>query len=248
MRELVLSLFPGIGLLDLAFEEAGFCVVRGPDLLWGGDVRRFHPPAGRFDGVIGGDPCQGFSRLAHMVRRRYGPERVAPNLLPEYERVVTETQARWFLRENVEDAPVPVIPGYAISTFVFDNRELGEEQQRVRRISFGLLGDRAVDLRAYIDVCALENPRWHPAVMASGGQGIKLDKNGRPKTSFRRVPRAEYLAETIRLQGLPADFFQHSPFTAKAQQHMIGNGVPLPMGRAIAAAVQRALDTLEVAA
>ena len=33
---LVLSLFPGIGLLDMAFEAEGFCVVRGPDLLWGG--------------------------------------------------------------------------------------------------------------------------------------------------------------------------------------------------------------------
>lgn len=43
---LILSLFPGIGLLDMAFEEEGFCVVRGPDLLWGGDIRRFHPPAG----------------------------------------------------------------------------------------------------------------------------------------------------------------------------------------------------------
>ena len=31
---LVLSLFPGLGLLDQAFEEDGFCVVRGPDLLW----------------------------------------------------------------------------------------------------------------------------------------------------------------------------------------------------------------------
>lgn len=33
---MILSLFPGIGLLDMAFEEEGFCVVRGPDLLWGG--------------------------------------------------------------------------------------------------------------------------------------------------------------------------------------------------------------------
>jgi len=56
-QQLVLSLFPGIGLLDSAFEEVGFCVVRGPDLLWGGDIVRFHPPAGRFDGVIGGPPC-----------------------------------------------------------------------------------------------------------------------------------------------------------------------------------------------
>jgi site-specific DNA-cytosine methylase len=46
--QLVLSLFPGIGLLDRAFEEEGFCVVRGPDLLWGGDIKTFHPPAGKF--------------------------------------------------------------------------------------------------------------------------------------------------------------------------------------------------------
>jgi len=50
MTSLVLSLFPGIGLLDMAFEEAGFCVVRGPDLLWGGDIHDFHPPAGKFEG------------------------------------------------------------------------------------------------------------------------------------------------------------------------------------------------------
>ena len=42
---LVLSLFPGIGLLDMAFEEEGFTVVRGPDSLWGGDIKRFHAPA-----------------------------------------------------------------------------------------------------------------------------------------------------------------------------------------------------------
>lgn len=29
MTQLVLSLFPGIGLLDMAFEEEGFCIVRG---------------------------------------------------------------------------------------------------------------------------------------------------------------------------------------------------------------------------
>jgi DNA (cytosine-5)-methyltransferase 1 len=66
---LVLSLFPGIGLLDRAFEEVGFCVVRGPDVLWGGDIHRFRPPAGRFDGVIGGPPCQAFSVLRHLVEQ-----------------------------------------------------------------------------------------------------------------------------------------------------------------------------------
>ena len=103
MSDMVLSLFPGIGLLDMAFEEQGFCVVRGPDLLWGGDIKRFHPPAGRFDGVIGGPPCQAFSALRHLVEHN-GYE-VAENLIPEYERVVSEAQPRWFLMENVPDAP-----------------------------------------------------------------------------------------------------------------------------------------------
>ena len=52
MNELVLSLYPGIGLLDRAFEDEGYMVVRGPDPLWGGDIRRFHVPAGAFAGVI----------------------------------------------------------------------------------------------------------------------------------------------------------------------------------------------------
>lgn len=48
MSPLILSVFPGIDLLGRAFEEEWpeACVVRGPDLLWGGDVRTFYPPAG----------------------------------------------------------------------------------------------------------------------------------------------------------------------------------------------------------
>src|SRR5437016_11300690 len=92
---LVLSLFPGIGVLDRAFEEEGFCVVRGPDLLWGGDIRRFHVPAGRFEGVIGGSPCQAFSALVALIR--HNGHRVADDLIPEFERVVCEAQPAWFL-------------------------------------------------------------------------------------------------------------------------------------------------------
>lgn len=84
----VLSLFPGIGLLDQAFEEMGFCVVRGPDLLWGGDIHTFHPTQGYFQGIIGGPPCQAFSRLRYFVD--YNGYKTAPNLIPEYERCVRE--------------------------------------------------------------------------------------------------------------------------------------------------------------
>lgn len=61
MNELVLSLFPGVGLLDRAFTAAGFCVVQGPDLITGGDIRNFRGIMRSVDGVIAGPPCQGFS-------------------------------------------------------------------------------------------------------------------------------------------------------------------------------------------
>lgn len=60
--QLVLSLFPGIDLLGKGFEAEGFCVIRGPDLLFGGDVREFHVPANRFDAIIGCPPCPDFSK------------------------------------------------------------------------------------------------------------------------------------------------------------------------------------------
>ncbi|MFZ2407129.1 MAG: DNA cytosine methyltransferase, partial [Methylobacter sp.] len=82
---LVLSLFPGIGLLDRAFEDLGFCVVRGPDLIFGGDIRRFSVPAGRFDGVIGGPPCQDFSKA-----RRDDPTGQGMEMLYHYKRIVME--------------------------------------------------------------------------------------------------------------------------------------------------------------
>ena len=100
---LVLSLFPGIGLLDRAFEEEGFCVVRGPDLLWGGDVDRFHPPAGRFTGVVGGPPCQCFVAYANL-NRSIG-NRVAPDKTGEFARCVVEAAPEWFLMENSPNVP-----------------------------------------------------------------------------------------------------------------------------------------------
>jgi site-specific DNA-cytosine methylase len=70
----VLSLFPGIDLMGRGFEQEGYCVVRGPDLIFGGDVRAFHPPPGRFDGIIGGSPCQDFSTARRCPPTGYGVE------------------------------------------------------------------------------------------------------------------------------------------------------------------------------
>jgi hypothetical protein len=52
------------------------------------------------------------------------------------------------------------------------------------------------------------------------------------------------VAECAVLQGLPADFLEDAPFTCDGKHRVIGNGVPLPMGRAIAKAVKEALEHL----
>ena len=239
MTDLVLSLFPGIGLLDMAFEEAGFCVVRGPDRLWGGDIHAFHPPAGRFDGIIGGPPCQAFSRLRHLVA--HNGYQTAPNLIPEYERVVTGARPAWFLMENVPAAPEPVVAGYGITSLLLNNRWVGGVQHRERRFSFGLRGGHLVNLAAYLQVEAFDPAEWTPAVLAGGGcasvrTSVKANKKGIPdSTSAAGVRRS------CELQGLPANFLDDTPFTVEGKQRAIGNGVPLPMGRAIAAAVVAAL-------
>jgi len=46
------------------------------------------------------------------------------------------------------------------------------------------------------------------------------------------------LAEMLRLQGFPSQWLEHQPWTMSAKRKMIGNGVPLPMARALARAVR----------
>lgn len=131
--QLVLSLFPGIDLLGRGFEEIGFCVVRGSDMIFGDDVRRFSPPAGRFSGVIGGPPCQDFSRAKNgMVRSDYGREMPA-----EFERVILAAEPDWWLMENVERVPDVKIDGYNWQRLDMWAHEFGLKQRRLRHFQFG---------------------------------------------------------------------------------------------------------------
>ncbi len=246
---LVLSLFPGIGLLDMAFEQEGFCVVRGPDVLWGGDICRFHPPPGKFAGLIGGPPCQMFSRLVHIVRHN-GHEPKFGNLIPEFERVVEETEPLWWAMENVPDAPIPTVEGYGVHSFLLNNRQLGEKQNRVRRWSFGWRGGRKI---LGVDVVVFEHPEFeYAACGGSTGPLANVDKRRSKKPNSVRELRkgkgalpwnsrgAAGFTEVKRKQGLP-DAFDLPGFTVAAKCQAIGNGVPLAMGRAIAKAVKVAL-------
>lgn len=130
----VLSLFPGIGLLDRGFEDSGFCVVRGPDLIFGGDIRLFNVPAGKFNGVIGGSPCQDFSQARRSEPTGHGIE-----LINEFKRVVIQASPEWWLLENVPGAPDLQIPGYSWQRLDLRASYFGSHQRRLRHIQFGSL-------------------------------------------------------------------------------------------------------------
>lgn len=254
--QLVLSLMPGIDLLGLAFKREGFCVVQGGDVIFGGDIRDEHYPAGKFDGVIGGPPCQAFSSLVHIVRAN-GHEPEFGNLIPEFERVVSEARPTWFVMENVPRAPLPSVPGYATWSTLLNNRQCyaddGEPaiQNRDRRWTFG---DRRRGPRTalMIDTAAMFNRQYESAACGgNSGTLSRVDKRrvGKPNSIREYRTRTSLLEqnhktnwafrELVRKQGLP-EGFDLPPFRVDAKCKAVGNSVPIPMGRAIARAVTEA--------
>lgn len=244
---------PGLDLLGLAFKREGFAVVQGGDVIFGGDVREEHYPPGKFDGVISGPPCQAFSRLAHMVRHN-GYEPKFGNLIPEFERVVQEAQPTWFVMENVPDAPLPSVEGYATWSTLLNNRQCFDEdgrpavQNRERRWTFG---DRRTGKRTalMIDTAVFQSEEFEyaatggssrPVPIAIGGSGKPKYRGGTGRMPWNAKSRSAF-AEVCRKQGLPDDFDLPS-FTVAAKCKAVGNGVPLPMGRAIARAVKEATE------
>jgi len=204
--------------------------------------------------VIGGPPCKAFSSLAHIVRARYGDAAVAEDLIPEFERCVHEAQPRWFLMENTPRAPLPRVNGYAATSCILNNRSFGSPQNRVRRFSFGVRGDTPINLLHYIEIVALENPCVEYAVLAGHqGTGVTLNYSGRRKdgTPYTRSAgalakmnraRQRTIGTNLELQGLPRNLLEHAPFTKQGKFEVVGNGVPMPLGRAIAKAVRAAIE------
>ena len=50
------------------------------------------------------------------------------------------------------------------------------------------------------------------------------------------------LAHYIEWQGLPEGFLAAAPFTIAGKVRVVGNGVPMSMGRAVARAVRAAME------
>lgn len=173
--ETVLSLFPGIGILDRGFEKNDFSVVRGPDLIWGGDIRRFNINNGVFNGIIGGSPCQDFSK-AKRKKTQYSYK-----MLEEFERIVKQGRPEWWLLENVPGVPDLKIDGYNWQRLDIRSSDFGLSQSRLRHVQFGSLDDTVLLIERK------KGKATRPTVMASDretplhrmclDQGLPIDFN-----------------------------------------------------------------------
>jgi DNA (cytosine-5)-methyltransferase 1 len=208
---LVLSLFPGIDLLGRSFEAEGFCIVRGPDLLWGGDIRTFKPPPHVFAGIIAGSPCQDFSKVRRSKPTGYGHE-----MLTEFIRIVDLASPDWWLLENVPTVPDVIISKYITQRLDLNARECGSSQNRPRHFQFGThLGLQLVPARA--------------CPTAAKSQPTALATEGRHNTR-RTWP------DFCELQGLPRDFTLPG-LTRTACYAAVGNGVHVAVARTLARAI-----------
>lgn len=209
---LVLSLFPGLDLLGRGFEAAGYCVVRGPDKILGGDIRNFHTLRNRFDGVIGGPPCQDFSKLRRTPPTGYGLE-----MLSEFCRVVTEAHPYWFVMENVPTVPDVTIPGYKVQRLDLLASEFGLPQKRVRHFQFVYPENHPQLIVPRHDGHA---PVTEPAAVAREGSSTK----------------ARGWERFCALQGVTA--LDLPDFNKRGKYKLVGNGVAFPVANALAEAIK----------
>lgn len=209
--------------------------MRGPDKLWGGDIKNFHPPSGVFEGVIGGPPCQEFSELRHVHKNK---KMKWGNLIPEFERVISEAQPEWFVMENIKMAPLPVVAGYHVQGTLLNNRWLGFPQNRVHRLSFGTKNGTHLTY----DIAIFESPEWAPRVLACGYPTKITHVKDSHNLHLKVGPTNRTVRDGLRLQGLPENFLDDAPFTVRAKQSVIGNAVAFPMAKALAKAVKKAME------
>lgn len=216
---LVLSLFPGVGLLDRPFIEAGFCVCAGPDAITGGDVRDFVGIPGRFDGLIAGPSCQGFSSANPQRTNDSHPSvQNSREMLRQTCRIILECRPEWFLIENVPGVPDVRVDGYSVQRVPISDFECGGCQHRNRHVQFGSrVGDIIRPKR--VNDCSRNRK-----------------KGRRPKAVTTKTDRNIDFPDLCRKQGLPGPL-QLPGWTKSAKFRAIGNGVPISIGRSLAAAV-----------
>ncbi|WP_395378130.1 DNA cytosine methyltransferase [Marinicella sp. W31] len=145
--------------------------------------------------------------------RRINPTGYGIKMIKEFQRCVIESNVDWFLLENVSRAPNVKITGYKVQRFEMD---LGwfEPYSRLRHFQFGCKNGN------------LLNPpklTMRPDIL----EGAVVAKND--QRSFRQM---------CDIQGLPENYdLPH--FNESGKKIMIGNGVPIRLGRELVKLIKR---------
>jgi DNA (cytosine-5)-methyltransferase 1 len=141
-------------------------------------------------------------------------------MLREFERCVLAADPDWWLMENVKRVPDMVIPGYSWQRIDLYAAEFGLRQSRLRHIQFGHRDGKVLSIARGATV----QGRLQPCAMAT--EGTKGDRRN--------------WADFCELQGLPRDF-ELPVFSVSGKYRAVGNGVPVPMARALAEGVANLL-------
>jgi DNA (cytosine-5)-methyltransferase 1 len=174
-------------------------------------VGDFTPARHKFEGVIGGTPCQDFSGA-----RRCAPTGAGDAALKQFARCVTQAAPKWFLLENVLRVPDLIVPGYKIQRFNLNANECGSRQSRPRCFQFGSVSGQALVIRRMS-----RQPGASHCCLAT-----EANKPGR-----------RTFADFCELQGLPRDF--DLPGLSVAMKYrLVGNGVQVDMARVVATAIR----------
>jgi len=228
-RGLVLSIFPGLDLLGMGFQQEGFYVVMGPDVLFGQSIQDYHVPSGVFEGVIGGPPCQAFSIARGSSKPTQG------NHIPEFERIVSEARPAWFVMENVPNAPLPIVQGYHTSWFFVQAAELGLCHRRKRRITIGSMSQKLIfNIRGEM----ARDPE--PCIMATEYNSASA---GNRWVKSKRFPK-RLLPDIAERMGLSRDW-DAPALLWEYKYRVLGNGVPLPVARLLAQLIKSQVRPIE---
>lgn len=205
----------------MAFQQFGFCVVRGLDLIHGADMRDWRvPPDGRFDGIIAGPPCQGFSQANSQ---RHDPDhpsvRHSQEMLQLVATIIDYTRPRWALVENVPSVPELRLSGYTTQRIHINDFECGGRQLRWRAVQW------------------LHAEGWHLRPIRVNDRSASRRKGRRP-VAVTTKPSSRHMtyAEQCRRQGL-SEPLELPGWSRESRFRAVGNGVPLSIGRVLAASV-----------
>lgn len=212
-KSLILSIFPGIDLLGRGFELEGFCIVRGPDILWGQDVRDFRPVRHVFAGVIGGSPCQDFSKINRRGPTGYGDEK-------HRSRFCTRPHSLAFRLKRCTLYPSTSMFGTPVTFSKRNHSGSASVTHLANSESIFQFGSRD----------------GKPLVIARCVPSSGLSRCCLATEAAKENRRT--FADFCELQGLPRSF-ELPGWSRKAKYRAVGNGVPIPMGRVIAIAVKR---------